>query len=219
MAKYHLPTRFRSGFKTLIDLDINSVNVLIERLKIFEIGGGPKRLIAHLHDLPIPNIEEVARTIFSFGSILIDKKIDLPVVAAELVENIISTNQDGLDTAKIDSYITNLISILANCQSIKISYKALALSSEVTNVFRDSTIITDLRLISADKLEDKNRYTIITQQLRVIYTSDDSDKTIYLNLDRDDLETLREQIDRALAKEIMIREEYSTSLNIIKIEE
>lgn len=219
MAKYQLPMRYRSGFKTLVELDSNSLNGLTDRLKTFEIGGGPKKLIEHLHDLPVPNIDEVARTIFSFGSILIDKNINVSLVATELVEHLIHNSDNDLDSSKNEFYVTNLIKVLDSSNNIKVSYKALALSSEVSNVFRDSTIITDLRLISAEKLEDKNRHTLISQQLRIIYTTDDRDKTIYLTLDREDLEILREQIDRALAKELMIRNEYSEILNIIKIGE
>jgi len=64
-----------------------------------------------------------------------------------------------------------------------------------------------------------DRHAIMLHQLRVIYTSSDIDKSFHLSLDRKDLETLRNQIDRALTKENIVVTEYSKHLDIIKLGE
>lgn len=219
MPQYSIPTRYRSGFKVLLELDRESLSLLTSKLRSFPIGGGPKQLIEFLHDLPIPNTDEVARTIYSFGNILLDKNRDISKISTELVEYLLQVDPEGLNTEKSEYYFENLVIILESAGTIKTSYKALALSSDVPNVFRQSTILSDLRLVFPDDLEDMDRHSVMIHQLRFIYTSSDEDKSFYISLDRKDLEILKGQIDRALSKEGIVNNDYGKFLNIIKLGE
>lgn len=219
MAKYAIPSRYRSGFKTLIELDATSLNLLTQRLVEFPIGGGPSQLVDHLHDLPIPNIDEVSTTIYSFGNILVDKNRDLLKISTELIESLIKYEDNNIELDNTQGLINNLLLVFESAKNIKTSFKAQALANDVPNIFRHSTILTDLRMVYPDDLEDSDRHAIVSQTLRIVYLNNDEDETIHITLDRKDLETLKTQIDRALAKESIIRNDYGSSLNIIKLGE
>jgi hypothetical protein len=89
--------------------------------------------------------------------------------------------------------------------AIRFTSKALALSADHENVYVDSRIITDVRPVFPD---DTNSMAaaVITDHLRVSFYDRKSDlSTIYVALDQGDLIDLRDEIDRALAKNNSMR--------------
>lgn len=217
MARYHIPTRFKEGFKTLIELDNASLELLINRLADFPIGGGQYKLIDFLHNLPIPNIDEIASTIYSFGYILTDRSKNIDDIATGLVQSYLSDDGGKGDPDKSNHYISTLVSVFISAANVKASYKAMILASDVQNIFRESSIISDIRPVFADDLSDSRRNAIISQQIKIIFTENGEEKYFFVNVDRQDLENLRDQIDRAITKEKLLKSDYSEVFNIIEI--
>ncbi|WP_293785742.1 hypothetical protein [uncultured Pedobacter sp.] len=217
MARYHIPARFRSGFNSLIELDNASLELLTNRLSNFPIGGGHYSLVDFLHDLPIANIDEIASTIYSFGNILIDRSKNIEDIANGLVKSYLADEDNNANPDKENHYITILVSIFISAVNVKISYKAMTLATDVPNIFRESNIICDIRMVFADDISDARRNAIISQQIKLVYSENGEEKVLYVNADRQDLESLRDQIDRAISKEKILKNDYSEVFNIIEI--
>ncbi len=69
-------------------------------------------------------------------------------------------------------------------------------------------MITDVRLIFNEDINDKERYSIILHRLHINFRKNKKPDDIYLTMDLNDLQDLRDIIDRAIRKEEVIREDY-----------
>lgn len=78
--------------------------------------------------------------------------------------------------------------------------KSIDLAYDYTWLFDTARVLTDLRPIFSDGDELGIESLIVTQTLRLEYTGPDGEHSLSLTLDQSDLESLKEQCERALAK-------------------
>lgn len=95
--------------------------------------------------------------------------------------------------------------------------RAVELKEEFGWVYLDSRIITDIRLVFNDHLRDSQRAALLLHQLRLTVQQGKKSRDLYISFDRNALQMLKDQIDRALFKEDTIREDYQDKLNIIDL--
>ena len=217
MAKYSIPDIYKDGFKALVNLDITDINLIAKQMLTFKVGGEPKAFTEHLKELPINSIEDIADTIFSFVGLLIEDKQDIKQIASDLV---IAYNSDF--GSKDSELITNegvekLFILFENSSQLKLSYKALTLASDFKNVLKSTSILSDIRVVFNDDINDMNRHSIIYHQLKIEYSTKSERVTEYFALDLKDLENLKNQVDRALLKQQLLTQDYKEALNIIQI--
>lgn len=216
MNKFFIPKPYRIGFKNIIMLDDNQLKLICEKLKLFTVGDGPNDLEEILSELEIPEILEIAKTIYSFGFILKDSKLDFHSTASGLL---LAYNDDSDDEIDVndEKFNKNLVTIFENSEKIKLSHKALELFTNVPISIRSCNVITDIRPIFHDNINQGNRFALITQQLQMTYNENSENKTIFINFDKQDLEDLKEQIDRAILKQSVIQADYSNIYSFIEL--
>jgi hypothetical protein len=66
-------------------------------------------------------------------------------------------------------------------------------------------------------LNQSGRYALITQQLKLVYNDSSENRIIFINLDKNDLHKLKEQIERAIAKEEILKKDYDGTYSFIEI--
>ena len=99
----------------------------------------------------------------------------------------------------VKDQLVGAVSSIGPDSPLMISAKASFLTYERQNVLHQTQIISDIRPVF-DKAAETIREMIVTHTL-VIYYSDGGDQTeLHLALDRTDIDTLREQCDRADSK-------------------
>ena len=217
MAKYFIPHIFKDGFRLLIGLDFKSIQEIGTRMADFHPSKGPNDFHEHMKVLNISGINEISRTIYSFANLLLDHQASHKVIAEGLLNAYISESEDTKRIKNPNEIISNLIFIFENAKSVKLSYKGLTLMLDVPAIYRESSIITDIRLVFNEDLEEKNRSAIITQQLKLIYSDNENEKSFYLSLDKSDLEDLKLQIERALKKEAIMRTDYFETFTFLTV--
>lgn len=216
MAKYFIPDVFKKGFQYLIELDKDSIKQVGARMSEFPVGKNPHDFYEFMKSLRIAHIDEISKTIFSFANLLLDKKGSHRAIAEGLLNAYkVDAGEDDQLAERNDEIIESLTYIFEQSKSIKLSYKGLSLLLDVPAIYRTSSIITDIRLIFNEDIEEQNRTAVITQQLKVVYSDSSSEKTFYLSLDKMDLEELKEQIERALQKEAIMRKDYSETFSFL----
>ncbi len=217
MASFLIPNMYMAGFETLLQLDKTTIDKIGNQMISFLPGKGPKAFYEHMAVLDIKGIDEISKTIYSFSNLLIEQKSSHQEIAEGLLEAYKKRNPDSkIDLEKGKEM---LLLIFSNSKSVKLSYKGLSLILDVPNAYAKSSIITDIRPVFNDELEDKDRYAIISQTIKIEYQNDGLDKTFYINFDSLDLEELKSQIERAQKKESILRKEYAEAFNFIKVQE
>ncbi|MBN1197968.1 MAG: hypothetical protein JXA23_01360 [Bacteroidales bacterium] len=218
MAKIQIPKQFLEGFKALYAIDENDFQRLIDSLQIVPVGLGPNSFIKTLKsNLEYPWISQVAATIFSLGSLLESQEFTNDELSNELA----SAYGEGLDLTLAEEqkaiYSKRNKELLKNLGSLKLSFKALNLLTENNQNFVESHIITDIRLVFQEEIDQKNRNAVIIHKLKIDYRKEGEPKQFYIALDNNDLKKLKKQIDRALEKEEIIKKDYSNSISFIEI--
>jgi hypothetical protein len=118
------------------------------------------------------------------------------------------------DTRTVDweSLQSQLHGILEMHDSLGVSAKAVDLASEHTNVFVDARVLTDVRAVFQPDPQVHPRAALILHNLRVSYMQDGGKKNIYFVMDRPDIKALHNELKRALAKEVSLRNALAQSI-------
>lgn len=219
MAKYKIPEQFISGFKELSSLKKDLTYKISDILKKLDIGDGPETLVKKLSDikrLSKSDLSLISFTIFSLISLVQKENID------HLVDDLTQAYSLQNKEAQNDEIINlknNLITILNSIDKINLTLKARKLQSEYDKIFTDCRVISDIRLIFSDKLDESPKQAVIIHNLKVEYEQDEEIKESFFALDLDDLKKLKEQIERAIEKENIIKNKINRGINFIEIKE
>lgn len=223
MIRFQIPKAYLPGFESLLSLQSQQVEQIITFLKKIPVGTGPQTF-ASLFDEEFKNQPGIGRplaaTLYSLGSFKLNA---VKASQREIVEGFTQSfheqtkNKHSGDELKKFSDILSLF--FESNSSLALSFKAFQLLSENESVFRENHIVTDIRLLFKDELNDSNRYGLITHQLKLQAEDSGEQNDYYFSLTIADLHKLQEQITRALEKEKLIRQDYKSSISFITITE
>jgi len=219
MAKYIIPEEFISGFKELSFLNKDLTYKISDILKKLDIGDGPETLAKKLSDnkhLSKLDLSLISFTIFSLISLAQKENID------HLVDNLTQAYSLQNKEARKDEIINlknNLITILNSIDKINLTFKARKLQSEYDKIFTDCRVISDIRLIFLDKPYESPKQAVIIHNLKVEYQQNEEIKESFFALDLADLKKLKEQIERAIEKENIIKSKINQEITFIEIKE
>lgn len=218
MAKLQIPKQFLDGFREIYKIEESGFRSLIESLKSIPVGLGPNTFIKTLMStLDYLWVSQVARTIFSLGNLLETQDFTIDDLSRELTNAYEEGSQLDLPEEQKAHYTARNKELLENLGSLKLSFKAINLLTENNQNFVDSHIISDIRLVFQDDIDNQNRSAVILHQLKLEYRKDGEQRQFYIALDNSDLKKLKKQIDRALEKEELMKQDYSDSISFIDI--
>lgn len=105
------------------------------------------------------------------------------------------TEQQLRDWRQLEPLLEELFSVGA----VETASKAVDLAYEYANLFHTARVVTDIRPVFD---EEANRVTaaVISQTLRLYFSSEDGDHSLSVALDQQDLERLRDSCERAIRK-------------------
>lgn len=127
----------------------------------------------------------------------------------------LDADQTAPTDQEVDLATRRISALKPMLKPLRQTLRALELKEEFGWVYRDSRVITDIRLVFNDHLQDTQRAALLLHQLRLTVQQGKKSRDLYISFDRTDLQMLKDQIDRALFKEDTIREDYQDKLNII----
>ncbi|MEZ5031436.1 MAG: hypothetical protein R2787_08540 [Saprospiraceae bacterium] len=96
---------------------------------------------------------------------------------------------------------------------VRITQRGIELREETSWSYQSSRIVSDIRLIFNNHLEDKLRHGLIIHQLRITVKQGKKSRDLYMAFSRQDLQQLKDQIDRALKKDSLIQADYSSKID------
>jgi len=202
MAPIKIPERYESGL-----LDILSLSDEVTEKLISVLQDAPPKILpsavsegvfSKLESIPIDDLTRIIETLLSlyYTKNHHDKEPD--EMAEDVCKAVDENTVEDFDSFlkqrdKFKARLTNLLSI----QSLDIASKGFTILKSNENGFHDSRIITEIRPIFGSDPEIAPTAAVILHMLNITYHREGEMKELYFALDTDDLDILREAIDRA----------------------
>lgn len=146
---------------------------------------------------------------------------DEEYLAEQLVETVRDYEDLDLsdeDLARLQSRVTSL---MGEETSIALAYKAVLVRNDHKNVFYSARLYTDIRpIFKGLHLESQGSiagYALI-HNLKISFNDIEGRKEFFVALDSEDLELLKDEVQRAIEKELVL-EKFMNSTNILNIED
>ena len=163
MTKFKIPDAFLPGFMELSRLsfdDAENVGILLNQISVGATNQDFREAIIRA-DLP-KNILLSADAIFSLGALLADKTgVDTTELATGLTDAFLEQKHGEFTDEEGQQLKRNLLILLENGDNLRKTYKAYQLYSDNIRIYRDSRVLTDIRLIFNDELDSNPKSGLI----------------------------------------------------------
>ena len=219
MAKYRIPEPYKPGFELIAKLTEEQVIVIKSALIDIPIGFGPEETAKSLEgktDFKSSELRSMLSTIFSLISLNIREEIEKD----EFINDIV-TSYDEINTELSEDKREKLIGYLQNFLEadgqIKHTIKAAILLRENEKIFIESRVLSDIRIVFEEKIENPKQCAVIIHQLKIEYHENGEPKEIFVALNTEDLKQLKETANRAIEKDKLIRNNTYKEISFIEL--
>ncbi len=223
MIKYGIPEEVIGGFIKLVSLSAENEIILEEIIKQIKIGDSPivvgENNFHKFDNLTDIDLIEILVSMYSLVNIFVESNDSVEIFSSDFSQSYKEINKiNNIEVAEKDvfSLKNKLIKYLPLFNNIKITIKARDLRLNSPSIFKNSKIITDIRMIFDNDFSNKEQYAIIIHQLNITKTEGENTIETYISLDSNDLIKLKDSIDRALLKEDSIKK-HNHNINYISL--
>ncbi len=222
MARYNIPDPFKKGFAILSKIDVSLVEEISAILKTLPAGIGIEGITKKINiglgkQIEENDIEEIIRTLFSLIGFSKENAIEFKEFVEDITLSFISIT-DGIDDRVFENFKNNLNNLYNNSKNVLITIKANSLLGEYEKLFLDCRVLSDIRIIFNDDLDDKQQSAVVVHQLKLDYVKHGESQQTFFALDTNDLRKLKIAIERAIEKDKNIRSNlYSSNLQFIEL--
>lgn len=210
MASIRIPERYQNGLVAILALDDDALEKLISVLQNAPLKMFPPSLsqsiAPNLEDIPVGVLNDIVETLLS----LYFTKQHHETPPDSMSEDVTNAVQESdlkefrLSTEDREVFKNRLIRLLS-IERLETLSKGLVVLRTSENVFHDARIITEIRPIFGSNPEIAPTAAVILHMLNVTYHREGEMKEFYMALDPDDLDMLRDVIDRAELKAESLR--------------
>lgn len=208
MLRFQIPDSAIPTFTELSKLSKEDTNKIVSLLQQVEIGDTLDDFLEIFKNTKLSkDIIGMEETIYSFGGLLAnEKESDLQSIAAALTKAYEEKREGKIEENEVKRLNENLLIIFESADNLKKTFKAFHLFTENDKLYNNSRIITDMRLLFNDEIESPPGCGVILHQLKIEYVENGKRKSVFVSLNRDDVRELSENLQRALKKEEIIKE-------------
>lgn len=209
---FRIPKSAYKGFEQLIAIGPERLKQLSDHLGnrelVLDVTKLAKELAAEI-EYSSDSIEEIIRSVLiPLNIVRSSQKISAKNLLNQLTEMISQQNEEWY--GKHAKKFQNLASVLepfflANGFFAMLS-KTFQLLINHSIIAQDLKILTELRPVFDDDLSSA-KAMVLTNTLVIDYKENDDSKTFHLAIDRSDLKTLQEQLDRAEKKSELLKDQ------------
>lgn len=224
MVRFQIPPPYLPGFEIIRNLSPEEVKMLTDFLEKIDVGIGPQTFGKEIEEAFKEYKKfnrELYTTVYSLGSFRVyqREKFTDEELAEAIKQSFIVQSASTSPVEEKDRLYENLLLLLKSIFKLQITFKAFSLASERESVYRNVRIVTDIRPLFNENLADSSRYSLVTHQLKLTVEENDESVDYFFGLNLTDLKKLKDQIERAIEKENLIRDNYKDQISFITITE
>jgi len=216
MATISIPEKVYPGLRIISELDDIEINKVIQFLNSLNVGENLETLAKELNDIVGEDKADfLFQAILSFSRLIEYDEVNLQDVANNLTFSYFELTNIKSTKPKTKKFTDNLVKILSNYSNLKLSINSRKNSLYNENNLGKSKMLTDIRLVFDDELDNKNRIGIILHKLYLEYQRNGEIQELHLTMDMKDLKKLKNQIEKSILKDELIRNDYKENLSFI----
>ena len=146
-------------------------------------------------------------------------------VAKRNVEEVVDALISGINNSSMERPVKEwfgsardqLVKLL-NSNAVRLPAKALHLSTDYTNIYSSAHLVTDIRPVF-DGDRDAVLGAIVSQTMKIDFVSPKGEEQISLALDKDDMEKLISELNRALGKANVAKGSLASNVDVFVVGE
>lgn len=204
-----IPEAHEPGFSKLLRLDEKEFQELRSALENIPATLYLKDLIPRIAsqvEFSQAELEAVLEVLYSLNSLRLRTEEPLEKFVNDVIEGLENSDFDdqAIESEVLVSFATRL-KMLFSIEPFCLFSKALSVLYEQQNSFTEARIITDLRPIFGEVIDQGPRGALILHSLHISYFSDGEQNDFYVSLDDNDIQKLITALARAKSKANSLR--------------
>lgn len=201
MASLKIPDRYKPGLVILAQLPDDPYRELLSAVQrapksFSNIRELVSWLSPEIKGVGSEDLSKVVNSISSLYRLASRRRVAIPKLAIDVLEGA----QEGINGFKVAEgvdFIGRLTALLEQEAFDLVSFKARELQGESERTLCEARVLTDVRPIFGEKIEDSPTGMIITHTLKLVYHEMTGHKELYVALDDDDIASLTKILQRA----------------------
>jgi hypothetical protein len=210
VAKITIPDEYQPGILKLFSLHDDAVSSLKHVLST-EADDVSARELAGIVSPEIPTVPEkeiyaVLRSLRALYAVRSNMEAPLDEFVSDLADAVEDHFEEGLSAEQVERFKKN-VAALMTIDPFAIHVKGRDLQTEDERTFCRARILTDLRPVFGEDIEEGPKGMVIMHHLKLGFHQDGPNHNdFHLSMDSEDLQTLKSVIERAEAKAKSLRE-------------
>jgi hypothetical protein len=224
MTRYEIPRPFLQGFEAIAKLSVEDSKRVTQILSGIPVGYTEKKLAVLLHEkCTFSELDSfnIAAVLFSLMPLKLNATTgNSDKFVVELAQAYSEQSKTDNKKEVAEKLRENLNILLEADGNLRLTQKAKYLQGEYEKVYLEARIISDVRLVYENAIENVAKHALVVHQLRVHFSENGEHKNLYFALDNNDLKKLKDIILRAELKDTQISNgTYTTGLQFIDFKE
>ena len=213
MSKLSQHKDFFEGWLAIGQLPTEEWSALLQVLDRVPPGADLPVVVATL-PTTLPEETRTGLAVLFFGLAGLDLRTDFQHLAESIWAEVLVSMAD-VEQEVVQRTAERLQELAPHLSAFQLTERALGLMEEAGWLFEGARVVSDIRLVFNDHLDDENRLGLLVHQLRLTVQQGKKSKDVYISCSRSDLQLLKDQIDRALKKDQVIRKDYADRIRFI----
>lgn len=223
MSRYKIPEIYLSGFKSLLKLDKEKFDKIIDliqnKIEIEYLPSKIEEAISEEVSIDSKMAVEITNALFGLNGLFeLEDSKNKKEVAKSLCDSLKFEFEEEKELIeKVDwDQLSEYFVLLTSDTPISFSYKTIDLNSEYERIYKASRVLTDIRPVFKNDVNEDIHCAIIVHKLKLEFTdAHNNPTTFYFSLDSQDLQQLKKNIDRAESKEKALKHTFDEKIKFI----
>lgn len=204
MARFVVPGRYRAGLARLLGLDTKVQNDLLTTLSRHEPTASTNYLIERIvNEVEGIGPEDAEELVGAIIGIYLGFQVYEGITVPDVVRDILSSKDLAAPEDRYEHLYRYLVDVFS-IEALEITTKAVNVNIDHEHTFGNARILTDVRPVfrgaSAETEAQTPAGALIVHTLKLSYYQNGQLEDFYIALDTDDVNRLRDVLDRADSK-------------------
>jgi hypothetical protein len=164
------------------------------------------RIAEHVPSIPTEDLIDIVNTIYALYYVREAAGVGASRFLDDLMDGIQKTRDPQLELSPDEaSGLRTRFETLLSIETLRTLSKGLGLQRAGERLYCEAQILSDIRPVFGDDVSSRPVGAVVTHTLRIQYHEGEGHKEFYVVLDSEDLQAIKEVVDRAHAKAETLR--------------